>query len=99
MADSTMTHLPQLKSIRINVSKLILLLLLDCLLHTTPRFIALNLDWKNLVDIAADYPAEQRDDSFRHENLLTTVYSHLQGLITSSSHDVSESSHRAMCIS
>ena len=58
MSNSAMTHLQQFNSICINVSELI-----NCILHTTPHFIVTNLDQKNLVDRAADHPAEQRDDS------------------------------------
>ncbi len=75
-----MTHLPQVKSIRSNVSELGLLLLLDRILHTIPNIIVSNSDRKNLVDRRVEYPAEQRDSSrheqtWRQENLLTTVYS------------------------
>ena len=66
MANSAMTHLPQLKSICRDVIELILLLLLYCILHMTPQFIGLNFDWKYLFGRAANYPAGQRDDSFRH---------------------------------
>ena len=65
VANSAMTHLPQLKSICIDVSELVLLLLLNRLLHMTPQFIVPNFYRKNLVDMSADYPAEQRDSS-RH---------------------------------
>ena len=65
MANSAMTHLPQLKSIRSDIVELRLLLLLDCFLHFTPYFVVPNFDRKNLVDRRVDYPAEQRDSS-RH---------------------------------
>ena len=65
MANSGMTHLPQLKSIRSDIVELGLLLLLDCLLHFTPYFIVLNFDGKNLVGGRMDYPAEKCDNS-RH---------------------------------
>ena len=63
--NSVMTHLPQLKSIRIDIIESNLLLLLYCLLHSTPYFIVPNLDRKNLVNRRVEYPAEQRDSS-RH---------------------------------
>jgi hypothetical protein len=56
-----MTHLPQLKSICINVSELIRILDLDCFLRMTPQFIGLNINWKYLIDRRLEYPAEQRD--------------------------------------
>ena len=67
MANSAMTHLPQFKSISSDIIELGLLLLLDCLLRITPRFIEPNFDRKNLVDRRVDYPAGQLGhDSFRH---------------------------------
>ena len=68
MANSAMTHLPQLKSICSDIIEVGFLLLLDGLqvLHTTPDFIALNFNWKNPVNRCIEYPSEQRDDSSRH---------------------------------
>jgi hypothetical protein len=80
-----MTHVPQVKSIRIDVSELGLLLFLNRILYSTPYFIVPNLDQKNLVNRRVEYPAEKRD-SCRHdsheENLLTTVYSTQPKLLT-----------------
>jgi len=66
VANSATTHLPQVKSIRSDIVKLGLLLLLDCLLHTVPYFIVPNFDRKGPLGRGADYPAEQRDHSSRH---------------------------------
>jgi len=63
MANSAMTHLPQVKSICSNIVKLGLLLLLDCLLHTVPYFIVPHFDRKGPFRRGADYPAEQHDHS------------------------------------
>ena len=60
-----MTHLPQVKSICINAGEFVLLLLLNCILYTTPYFIVPNFDGKNPFGRDADYPAKQRD-SLRH---------------------------------
>ena len=64
VANSAMTHLPQLKSVCGNVIKLRLLLLLNCILHSAPYVIVVNFDRKNLVGRRVDYPAEKV--SFRH---------------------------------
>ena len=65
MANSAMMHLPQVKSICRDVIELGLLLLLNCILHTTPYFIVPNFDGKNPIGRGAGYPAKQRDNS-RH---------------------------------
>ncbi len=65
VANSAVTHLPQVKSIRRDIIELGLLLLLDRILHTTPQFIASNFNGKNLFGRRVDYPTEQRDSS-RH---------------------------------
>jgi hypothetical protein len=65
VANSAVAHLPQIKSIRIDIIKLGLLILLDCLLHSIPYYIVPNFDGKNLFDWGVDHPAEQRDSS-RH---------------------------------
>ncbi len=65
VANSAVTHLPQVKSIRSDIIELGLLLLLDCLLHFTPYCVVPNFDGKNLFGRGVDYPAEQRDNS-RH---------------------------------
>jgi hypothetical protein len=43
VANSAVTHLPQVKSIRIDIIEVNLLLLLDRILHITPHFIVLQL--------------------------------------------------------
>ena len=66
VANSAMTHLPQVKSMRI--IELGLLLFLNPILHTIPNIIMSNSDCKCLFGRGADDPAEQRDSS-RHESV------------------------------
>jgi len=60
VANSAVTHLPQVKSSCRNISELGSLRLLNRNLHSTPQSIASNVDGKNLFDRRVDYPAEQR---------------------------------------
>jgi len=56
-----MTHLPQVKSIRIDILEINPLLPLNCIPHAAPYHIVPNFDRKNLFGRGVDYPAEQRE--------------------------------------
>jgi len=73
VANRAVTHLPQLESICINISELVLLLLLNHILHITPQFIGSNFERKNLVGRRVEYPTEKRDSS-RHGDMRDRLY-------------------------
>jgi hypothetical protein len=68
-----MTHLPQIKRIRINVSEVVLLFLLDRILQFTPYCVVSNVDSKNLFGRGVDYPTEQRDNEESVDDCLLNV--------------------------
>ena len=60
MANSAMTHLPQVKSTCSDIIELGLHLLLNRILHITPNIAVSNFYWKCMFGRGADYPTEQR---------------------------------------